>query len=77
MKKTVIQVAPELCLGSLHQPLDKKQKPQQVLLSAQAWAPGTWTDVCKLHRCWNGSHVPLPHFPGRANIQPHVVIGPR
>lgn len=46
------QVAPELCLGSLHQPLHKKQtKPQQVLLSAQAWAPGSWADVCKPHRC--------------------------
>lgn len=46
------QVASELCLGSLHQPSHKEQtKPKQALLSAGAWAPGTWAGVCKPHRC--------------------------
>lgn len=52
-------------------------KAQQVLPSAQARAPRTLADVRTAHRCWDGSHASLPRFPGRADGQPHVVIGLR
>ena len=59
-----------VCISRRTAPLTK---PQQVLLPAQAWAPGSLARVCRPHRCWAGSRASLPRFPGKAVMEPKSI----
>lgn len=57
-----------VCISRRAAPLTKPQP-----VCAQAWAPGSLARVCRPHRCWAGSHAPLPRFPGKAVMEPKSI----